>query len=545
MALRGDYLELTSPGEPARRVPLTKARMQFGRSTASDIPLGGAYVSRRHARIERGPESHWRVIDLGSSNGTFVNGRRVEVATLNNGDVIGFGPHRLVLHAVEDASATSLGGTDAEIVPPEGASVVLDRAALEPDRVVSARLLGRLHESARRMSRLGDILSLLGTLAQEFRTLLRPKRIAMGREDGEQCQWPICTNGRGEPADASDLPHLLVPRVNALQGSLAVKLDDLAASDSTITTQSLSDTLLFPVKAGDRRLGHVYVELAPQLGPPAEEAVQFLSLLTRQAALVWENLELQQARQAADEMTRELSAARQIQLQLFPELRQLDPCLDVAAENIPALGVSGDYYDFQLVEPGRVVFVLADVMGHGLSSALLMAGVQAVFRTGCQAKWGLPQLDKHINDFVAAIGHGETFVSGVLGLCNLHDHTLSLLSAGHPWPSICCGDKAAECVEDARMLLWGISPEREASPCCIQLPEGNWSLVAYTDGLTENPTPQGEPYGTARLTELHRKHHANSAEEICEEILGDVIRASDDSVPQQDDYTLLVFRGLA
>ena len=519
--------------------------MQFGRSTGSDIPLTGAYVSRRHARIERGPENRWRVIDLGSSNGTFVNGRRAEVATLNNGDVIGFGPHRLVLHAAEGSDDTAFGGSDAEIVPPDGASVVLDRAALEPDRVVSARLLSRLHESARRMSRLADIPSLLGVLAGEFRTLLRPRRIAMGREDGDQCQWPVCTDARGEPADSSDLPYLLVPRVGALQGSLAVKLDDLASRDSTLTTSGLSDTLLFPIKAGDRRLGHVYVELAPQIGPPADETVEFLSLLSRQAALVLENLELQQARLAADELNRELTAARQIQLQLFPELTKVDPRLDVAAENIPALGVSGDYYDFQLLEQGQVAFILADVMGHGLSAALLMAGVQAVFRTGCQAKWGLPQIDKHINDLVAAIGRGETFVSGVLGHCDLHKGTLSLLSAGHPWPSIYSGDHSVGCVEDACQLLWGIFPERDPKPCRITVPKADWSLVAYTDGLTENPTTQGESYGTPRLLEVHRNHHASSAEEICEEILTDVIRSSDDSVPQQDDYTILVFRGLA
>ena len=539
-----DYLELTSPGEPTQRIPLRKARVQFGRGAGCDYQLTGGYVSRRHARFERGPGGQWQVIDLGSSNGTFVNGRRGEVATLNDGDVVSMGPHRLVLRASADLTATSLGASDVEIVPSDAASVVVDRSAFQADRMIPARMLTRLHESGRRLGRCAETAALLAALAQEFCSLLRPKRIAVGREDREKCQWPVVTDGAGREVDGSDLTRLLVPRVGALDGSVAVKLDELTTSESTFVSGSPSNSFLFPVKAGERRLGHIYVEFAPGRPQPHEETLEFLSLLARQAALVWENLELHDARRDADELNRELNAARQIQLRLFPERRDLDPRIEIAADNVPAVGVSGDYYDFQLIGPGRVLFILADVMGHGMSAALLMAGVQAIFRTGIQAGWDLQSIDTHINAAVEASGHGETFVTGIVGLCDLASHSLSLLSAGHPWPSICCRDATHDPVEEACSFPWGSFPGRELTPARLELPPGDWSLVAYTDGLTETPMPGGEQYGAERLIGVHHTHRRSRADDICDEILSDILRASDDSIPQQDDLTLLVLRSL-
>ena len=542
MVERMDYVELTSPGQPPVRIPLDKARMQIGRSSGCDLRLSGSYVSRRHARLERSRENEWRVIDQGSANGTYLNGRRTEVGAVGDGDVVGIGTHRVVLH-LSRRYPTSMGTeTGLEIMPTDGATIVGGRVALPPDRVVSGRLLTDLHEASRRLGRSADISALLRALAQEFRTVLRPARIAIGREDGPKCVWPIVVGRDGSAADGSDLSKRLAPRVETLEGSIAVSLNDLMAAGAGLAGQS-SNAYLFPVKAGDRRLGHVYVELERAAAPSKDQKKQLLSLLCRQAGFMWENLELQVARRSADEMHREIRAARQIQLRLFPERLDLDPALDVAAENVPALNISGDYYDCQLLEPGRVLFIVADVMGHGLPSALVMSGVQAVFRTGVRAGWTLTELDRYIHEAVASSGEDETFVSGVLGVCDVSKNRLSLLSAGHPWPSIWCGSEAVEREKTACTGLWGVSPDRSPKPATVRLPARDWSIVAYTDGVSEAVGPDGCCYGTQRVSEVHHQHRASPADEICEEILTDVQRCSDDSAPQDDDITLLVFSG--
>ncbi len=547
MIERGDYLELSTPGHPSATFLLSKARVLIGRSSDCDIRLSGAYVSRRHARVERSRTQGWRIIDLGSANGSFVNGRRADLAALADGDLIGIGSHRLILHAVSaqvPLEAQSTAGQ--EIVPADVTMMVADRSTLTADRVIPARMLTDLHQASRRLSRARDIPALLSILAAEFLALLQPRRIAVGREDEAECQWPVVIGQDGKPADASDLTERLVARVQALEGSIAVSLDELAAKEAQAAkSQRPSETFLYPIKAGERRLGHVYVELEPGARRVAEETTQFLSLLARQAALIWENLELGKARAAADEMHHEMNAARQIQLRLFPSRFDLDPALEVAAQNMPALAVSGDYYDFQLVEPGRVMFILADVMGHGLPAALVMACVQAVFRTGVRARGGLAELDQHIHHVVSSSSDGETCVVGILGLCDLGANTLSLLSAGHPWPSIWSADKPIERAEAAYTFPWGVLAPRESAAETFPLAAGDWSIVAYTDGLADSLDSSGQRYSDERVNQLHEAHRRSAADVLCEEILSDVLRASDSSTPQEDDITLLVLSGAA
>jgi len=75
---------------------LLKARMVLGRSSSCELVLGDDTVSRRHAEL-RVEEGRWLLRDLGSANGTYVNGRRVVEAEVRPGDVVYLGGCRLRL----------------------------------------------------------------------------------------------------------------------------------------------------------------------------------------------------------------------------------------------------------------------------------------------------------------------------------------------------------------------------------------------------------------------------------------------------------------
>ncbi|MDI6891661.1 MAG: DUF3662 and FHA domain-containing protein [Actinomycetota bacterium] len=74
--------------------PLTKEVTSIGRSESNDIVLPDFKVSRRHALIVQ-MGSDFIVRDMGSTNGTFVNGKRVEEKSLKNGDTVGLGTTNL------------------------------------------------------------------------------------------------------------------------------------------------------------------------------------------------------------------------------------------------------------------------------------------------------------------------------------------------------------------------------------------------------------------------------------------------------------------
>jgi Protein of unknown function (DUF3662)/FHA domain len=73
-----------------RTYPVTSRRVVLGRSRECDIRVADANVSRRHAELRQEDATYW-IVDLGSTNGTEVNGQRVERAKLDDGDRITIG----------------------------------------------------------------------------------------------------------------------------------------------------------------------------------------------------------------------------------------------------------------------------------------------------------------------------------------------------------------------------------------------------------------------------------------------------------------------
>ncbi len=93
----GRYIEVQGHAQTLL-IPLAEEAVHIGRGIGADLHLDESSVSRRHAILVPRP-SGARILDDRSSNGTFVNGSRVQQADLNNGDVIVLG--RVVLRYLE------------------------------------------------------------------------------------------------------------------------------------------------------------------------------------------------------------------------------------------------------------------------------------------------------------------------------------------------------------------------------------------------------------------------------------------------------------
>jgi pSer/pThr/pTyr-binding forkhead associated (FHA) protein len=114
MDSRYGKLILLNPNGPEQEFELAKTSISLGRANTNDIIINDVRISRSHTRLECGPQGI-TLVDMGSSNGTRVNGIRVERATLNPGDTISLGSQQLKFQLDDPAEDLGLTRIDTQM----------------------------------------------------------------------------------------------------------------------------------------------------------------------------------------------------------------------------------------------------------------------------------------------------------------------------------------------------------------------------------------------------------------------------------------------
>ena len=107
-------LVLLNPDGPVKEFELAKTSISLGRSLTNDIILSDVGISRSHARLDCGSQGV-TIADLGSSNGTWINGKRVEQATLKSGDTIAIGSQNLQYYPEDPREDPGLTQIDTQV----------------------------------------------------------------------------------------------------------------------------------------------------------------------------------------------------------------------------------------------------------------------------------------------------------------------------------------------------------------------------------------------------------------------------------------------
>ncbi len=132
LTVEAAHLLVTSRGDVIAEIALNRPRMVLGRDQVCDISLDSSYVSR-YQNLFMETESGWMLIDLNSTNGCFVNGRRVTQHELQDGDIIAVGHHQI--NFVSSQGRLPVARSEATR-PTE------DAAAAEVDTLVSPQPIG-------------------------------------------------------------------------------------------------------------------------------------------------------------------------------------------------------------------------------------------------------------------------------------------------------------------------------------------------------------------------------------------------------------------
>lgn len=99
------YLIVISAKSPAtigKMTKLDKPELVMGRSSETGLQIEDDGVSRKHAKVLQSPNGGFQLVDLGSTNGTFLNGAKVSVSKLQDGDKIQIGSNTVLKFSIQD-----------------------------------------------------------------------------------------------------------------------------------------------------------------------------------------------------------------------------------------------------------------------------------------------------------------------------------------------------------------------------------------------------------------------------------------------------------
>ena len=229
-----------------------------------------------------------------------------------------------------------------------------------------------------------------------------------------------------------------------------------------------------------------------------------------------------------------------IQRSIIPQRLPEVPGLDLAVHFTELEEAGGDLYDVSPLGPESWAIVIADVSGHGLAAAAVLALTHALGHA--LQEQGTPPSPGAalalVNGALAArylVNSGQ-FVTALAGWYEARTQVFKYASAGHPPPRLIRDDEVRR-LDSVSGVPLGVDGESSYQEAVVQLQAGD-RLVLFTDGITECTNAAGELFGDQRLDEVLRTP-INGAPELLERVVHSV-HAFRAGLPPGDDETCLI-----
>jgi sigma-B regulation protein RsbU (phosphoserine phosphatase) len=252
--------------------------------------------------------------------------------------------------------------------------------------------------------------------------------------------------------------------------------------------------------------------------------------------------ELQRTTAEKERYAKELEIAKGIQQSFLPDAAPEIADVEIAAKNVPALEVGGDFYDFIPLGKDRWGLVIADVSGKGVPAALFMALSRTLIRASTLANADPAVAIGHANQLICEDSKTSMFVTLFYAILDSRAMTLNYVNAGHNPPLLLKDTSSDVVLLKAKGIALGVIDDVDLQSVRVDLRPGD-VLVLYTDGVTEAINNREEEFGEDRLLRVITENRALPAEEILEKILA-AITAFAGNRPQHDDITLMVLRAV-
>ncbi len=243
----------------------------------------------------------------------------------------------------------------------------------------------------------------------------------------------------------------------------------------------------------------------------------------------------------AERLRNEIEFARQIQQSLLPDRVPDFAKLDVASLCLPSAQVGGDLFGFLKLDAHRWAFMVADVAGHGLGAAFIMASLRSILRSEAKPGVSAAHILENSNNLLNEDTRGnDVFATVFVALYSDQDNSVNCSNAGHP-PALLWRAASQEFRELGKGgVVLGLFNDETYEEEHTHLHTGD-ILIMYTDGIVETKNDDGVLYGEDRLRDIIKANTMVSSQELMKAILESVEQFRNGG-RQRDDMTMLVFK---
>lgn len=553
------YLTAISGSAFGKRLELTKPATTLGRHPECDIIIDVGAVSRQHARIEM-VDNGFQLVDLNSRNGTYLNGHLIERSTkLQDGDLIRICDVEYSFHdpVLQGSSELRVGGSSFGIMMVEDAQDESKQRAVKNKLDIRGSTYGTqltttaearlqavldISQSLGRSVRLEEVLpKVLDTL---FRIFLQADRAFIVLIENGQLIPKWIKTRHEDQQESFRISRTVMREVMATKEAI-ISLD--ASSDErfemahSISSFRIRSMIVAPLlDSQGEAIGAIQMDTVDSKRQFEKGDLEILASIAVQAGISIENAQLHEVVLEQNRVEQDLQLARQVQQAFLPSKPPQVDGYNFYNHYLPADQVGGDYFDYIPLSGDRLAIIVADVVGHGVAAAMLMAKVSAETRYCLASHEDLAEAISILNQRISSLNL-RRFVTFLCLRLELKTGKIDIVNAGHMLP-IWLRKQTQSVMEpgdDEAGVPLGVTKDYQYENLSITM-EPTDELILYTDGISEAPDTNGSMYGIDRL----RNFAMNSDGDIGalgESIMNDVYEFTLNT-RQADDMCLVILK---
>jgi phosphoserine phosphatase RsbU/P len=485
MATAAWLIPVSGPPMNPIEIPAKDQGLIMGRHESCDLkfPPDADKVSRQHARlIPHG--SKWRIADMNSRWGTFLNGVKLNEGRelpISEGDLIRIAPWTFSFSASPPKQKAGLHTKDDMSVM--GTMV----------RSVRAEDAGPMAE---------DLLSLLLECAGGIHAAPDEKSLAQVLLDSAVRGTGLPNAVLLRPVDSSGLIEIIASKVEttahgaaysraliaAAENGNVAELADAGTSESIISNR-IDAAICVPIMLGATVAAFLYLDSRSDVSRVMRKGIRanaaaFCVALGKMASLALANLKRIDIERRQALMEAELSAGTEAQRWIMPKRSASFGPFKYTGESRPGRYVGGDFFDVIDLGDGRVAVALGDVSGKGVGASVLMTAAQGFLHASLVQHADVAKAVSALNAFVIPRRPESRFITLWVGIFDMNKKSLSCVDAGHGYAMLANDGKNFVQLEEGGGVPIGVEADWKYKAGTLPLKAGG-RFVVVSDGIIE------------------------------------------------------------